>query len=302
MLTSRLIGPLLGCMVINLNMTTCRSPGEDEPGPPSAAPAPVDVKLSGIDTGDLTAREKAQWSAHVTQLLAPCESTPVSIAQCVEEKRNCAACTPAAEYLLVQVRQGRTKAQAEAAYRARFASDQVRNIPLEGSPSKGPTDASIVIVEWADFECPACKAASPQLDELVQAHQDVRLVFKNFPLDIHQNAETAARAAMAADKQGKFWEMHHALFQAEEPPTAEFIARTAKSLGLDMAAFEKDLRSEAVADAVSRDRKQGRDVQLKGTPSVFINGREFSYSMDMATELKAWIALERKLLARPGTP
>ncbi|HSC86846.1 MAG TPA: thioredoxin domain-containing protein, partial [Polyangiaceae bacterium] len=214
MLTSRLMGPLLGCMVINLNLTTCRSPAESDPVPPSQAAAPAETKLEGVDTSQLTAREKAQWSAHVNQLLAPCESTPVPVAQCVKEKRDCAACTPAAQYLLEQVQSGHTKAQAEAAYRARFAADQVKSIDLLGSPSRGPGDAIITVVEFADFECPACKAASPALDKVLAENPDVRFVFKNFPLDMHPNAESAARAAMAADKQGKFWEMHHELFAA----------------------------------------------------------------------------------------
>ncbi len=302
MLTSRLMGPVLGCMVINLNMTTCRSPGESDPVPPATAQTPSDVKLPGVDTSQLTAREKSQWSAHVSQLLSPCESTPVTIAQCVQEKRDCPACTPASKYLLAQVLQGRTKAQAEAAYRARFAADQVRDIDLVGSPSRGAPDAPIVIVEWADFECPACKAASPTLDDFVEKNPDVRLVFKNFPLDMHPHAEGAARAAMAADKQGKFWEMHHALFSSQEPPTPEFIAATVKKLGLDATAFDKDQRSEAVADAVARDRKQGRDAQLKGTPSIYVNGREFSYQTELGGELKEWVALERQLLGKSGAP
>jgi len=289
-------------MVINLNMTTCRSPGESDPVPPATAQTPSDVKLPGVDTSQLTAREKSQWSAHVSQLLSPCESTPVSIAQCVQEKRDCQACTPASKYLLAQVLQGRTKAQAEAAYRARFAADQVRDIDVAGSPSRGAPDAPIVIVEWADFECPACKAASLTLDDFVEKNPDVRLVFKNFPLDMHPHAEGAARAAVAADKQGKFWEMHHALFGAQEPPTPEFIAATVKKLGLDAAAFDKDQRSEAVADAVARDRKQGRDAQLKGTPSIYVNGREFSYQTELGAELREWIALERQLLGKSGAP
>jgi protein-disulfide isomerase len=201
---------------------------------------------------------------------------------------------------LDQVQKGRTRAQAEAAYRARFAPDQVKAIELAGSPSKGPTDAPVVIVEWADFECPACKAASPVVDGLLEKHpNDVRLVFKNFPLEIHQNAETAARAAMAADRQGKFWEMHHALFTSEVPPTRGAIDAIAKKLGLDMTQFAKDLESEAIADVVQRDRKQGEAVRLHATPTIYINGREFSYADDLAAELDGWVNLELELLGQP---
>ncbi len=298
MLSWRLMGALSGSIFINLNMTTCRSPGETDQGqaPQSGA---TNVELAGVDTSQLTAREKREWSAHVSEQLAPCPDQPASIAQCVQEKRPCAACLPAAKYLLDQVQKGRTTAQAEAAYRTRFAPDQVKQIDLTGSPSKGPTDAPVVIVEWADFECPACRAASPILDGVLDKHpNDVRLVFKNFPLESHQNAETAARAALAADRQGKFWEMHHALFASPVPPTRSAIEGIAKKLGLDLARFVKDLDSEAIADAVARDRKQGEGVRLHATPTIYVNGREFSYSDDLAGELSAWVNLELELLGR----
>ncbi|HSC89749.1 MAG TPA: DsbA family protein, partial [Polyangiaceae bacterium] len=79
------------------------------------------------------------------------------------------------------------------------------------------------------------------------------------------------------------------------PLTTQFIGQTVKKLGLDAAAFDRDVRSDAVADVVARDKKQGREVQLKGTPSIFINGREFNYQTDLSRELKEWFALERKL-------
>ena len=86
-------------------------------------------------------------------------------------------------------------------------------MPLEGSPSRGPDGAAVVIVEFADFECPFCQKVAPQLDTLWEARKDkVRFVYKFLPLSMHPHGEIAARAAVAAQLQGKFWEMHHALF------------------------------------------------------------------------------------------
>lgn len=302
MFSSRLIGPILGCMVINLNMTTCRSPGDAEPTPPPASAPAVskNVDLPGVDTSDLTPREKSEWSSHVTELLAPCPATPVSVAQCVSEQRDCAACEPAAQFLLTKVKQGMSRSQVAQTYKSRFSPDGVKQIDLQGSPSKGPEDAAVVLVEWADFECPACRAVSPELEIILEKNRDVRFVFKNFPLDVHPNAEAAARAALAADRQGKFWEMHHLLFSAELPLAKERLAELAKNLGLDMAQFDKDMRSEAVADAVRRDRKQGEAVGLRGTPTLYINGREFDFSADFGRELEQWFELERKLAGVKG--
>lgn len=300
MLTVRLAAALFGSALINLNLTTCRSPGESErSAPESEENTPNQVKLEGVDTSELSPREQARWSTHVNELLAPCADTPVSLAKCVEEKRSCAACQPAAEYLVTQVREGKTQGQVEASYKERFAAESVLELDLSGSPSKGSPDAPITIVEFADFECGMCRMASGPLNDFVKANSDVRLVFKNFPLSGHEHAEEAARAAMAADMQGKFWEMHQAIFAAPALTDTAFL-QMAGDLKLDVEKFKKDLSSEAIADAVSRDRKLGEQVKLTGTPTIFINGRRFAASADLKTGLEEWVSLERKLLGAPS--
>jgi protein-disulfide isomerase len=287
---------------MNLNMASCRSPGEGEPTaqkPATQASQPKNVELPGVNSADLTPREKAQWSAHVSELFAPCPQVNSSVAACVLDKKDCPACVPAAEFLLSQVRQGRTPGQAEAAFEARFAADTKVDVEAGDSPSKGADGAPIVIVEFADFECPACRAAAVVLDAIVQQSSDVRLVFKNFPLtNIHLNAEDAARAAVAAGRQAKFWEMHHELFSAEPPLTPERIKGLAKKVGLDLAKFEADVRSEAVVDSVRADQKLGQRIKLESTPSIYVNGRRVDVVNDLAVDLQAWIELERKLLSQ----
>jgi predicted DsbA family dithiol-disulfide isomerase len=199
-----------------------------------------------------------------------------------------------------QVKEGKPRPQVELAYKERFAHDTIKEIDLSGSPSKGSPNAAVTIVEWADFECPACRAASPVLDQMVKANDDVRLVFKNFPLDAHENAESAARAAMAADKQGKFWPMHKALFASEAPLIDATLEQIAKDLALDLVQYKKDRRSESVADAVARDKKQAEEVKLAATPTIYINGRKFTSAKELALGLEEWVALERKLL--PAQP
>jgi len=297
MFSWRLLGALTTAVSINLNVSTCRSPGENGSGDSPGEAEHKDVKLPGIDTSELTTRERQQWSGHVSELLAPCKDQPVSLAQCVTENRACKACLPAAKFLLTQVRQGRTTGLAEAAYRARFSPDQVKQIDLEGSPTKGPDSAAVTIVEWADFECPACRAAKPMIDEVMQKYPSgVRLVFKHFPLAIHENAEKAARAAVAAQRQGKFWEMHQGLFDKEPPLNPPVLERIAKNVNLDLSVWKADLDSEAVADVVARDRKQGEEVELTGTPTIFINGRRFVSAGEQQADLLDWVSLELELL------
>jgi protein-disulfide isomerase len=301
MISLRLAGAALSFALLNFQLTTCRSPGE---GGSEAAPAHAEVKdvtLNGVDTSALTGREKAEWSRYVSELLAPCPDQPVNLAQCVQENRSCKQCTPAASYLVKQVQRGRTRSQIEAAYRGRFSPDAIKNVELDDSPAKGPAGAPVTLVEFADFECPACGATRPVLDELYKRYDgQMRFVFKNFPLGMHQYAEKAARAGVAAYKQNKFWEMHAQMYDNQQQLEPSNVERMAKSIGLDMARFIADRDSEAVADFVARDRKEGEHLELSGTPSIFINGRKFENSGDLKEDLEDWVTLEIQLSG--GTP
>jgi protein-disulfide isomerase len=219
----------------------------------------------------------------------------VSIAQCIKEARPCSQCLPAARFLVQRVTRGAARSQIEAAFRLRFAPDQVKNIDEADSPSRGPKDAPVVVVEWADFECPFCGAASPVLDKLLLQYPDsVRLVFKNYPLAAHEHSEIAARASVAAGKQGKFWEMHHALFANQQAGLdRNVIVRLAEEIHLDEKKFASDLDSEAVADTVNRDRKQAEKLELRGTPMIYINGRHFELEhFNLLEDLNDWIEYE----------
>ena len=282
-------------------LSTCRSPGEAS-GDASQSQADKVVVLKGIDTSELTSRERTDWSRAVSELLAPCADQPVSLEQCVNDARPCAACVPAARYLLEHVRRGKTRAQLDAAYRARFAPGEVRSLEIGDSPSLGAPNAPVVIVEWADFECPACAAVKPVLSKLLEQHPaGVRLVFKHFPLSMHPNAEKAARAAVAAGRQGKFWQMHATLFESQGDLSTESVEKLAQKIGLDLARFRQDRDSEATADAVARDRKQGEKLSLASTPSLFINGRLFPATTDPEQDLTDWVELEFEL-ARRASP
>jgi protein-disulfide isomerase len=284
-------------------LTTCRSPGETG-GDANQGRGDKIVALKGIDTSALTARERTDWSRAVSELLTPCPDQPVSVEQCVNEARACAGCVPAARYLVEQVRRGRTRAQVDAAYRARFGADQVKNIDVGDSPSKGAPNAPVLIVEFADFECPACADKRTLLDKLVEEHAGkVRLVFKNFPLSMHPNAEKAARAGWAAHKQGKFWQLHLLMFDNQTDLSQPSVEKLAQKAGIDLARFRQDRDSEAAADAVLRDRKQGEGLNIQSTPSLFINGRPFPASAEFDQDLEDWLKLEFELVrAVPAKP
>jgi predicted DsbA family dithiol-disulfide isomerase len=282
------VGSTVALTLVNLNVATCRSPGEGGGGQETASKEEAKtVKLDGVDTSALTAREQKDWSTYVSELLAPCPDQPVSLAQCVKEARPCTLCLPAAKFLVERVTRGGTRSQVESAFRIRFAPDTVKSVEEGDSPSKGAKEASVVIVEWADFQCPYCGAAAPIIDKLPEKYPgQVRLVFKNYPLASHQNSEIAARASVSAGKQGKFWEMHHALFANQQ-------SGLAKDLGLDEKKFVAELDAEATADAVNRDRKQAEKLGLRGTPMIYVNGRNFEIEQfNLLEDLGPWLELE----------
>jgi protein-disulfide isomerase len=296
MVTWRAKTAILALSALNLNLMCNRSPDEPVKDAKGSEPAKA-VQLEGVDTAGLTQREHNQWSTHVSELLAPCPDQPVTLAECVRDKRPCDSCLPAAKFLVGQVKQGKAKPQVETAFRLRFAPDEVKAVDLGNSPTEGAADAPVTIVEWADFECPFCAAASPVLHQAVARFSPhVKLVFKYYPLSSHEHGEIAARAAAAAYKQNKFWEMHAKLFENQENLDRKSLLRLAKEVRLDEKRFTADLDSETIADEVLKDRKQAEKFGLRGTPMIFINGRRFEIeNFNLAEDLDDWLKLEIQL-------
>jgi hypothetical protein len=254
-----------------------------------SASGTTDVTLPGVDTSMLTSREKREWSNYVSELMAPCSDTPVSLAQCVQEKRSCSRCTAGAKFVLRGVRDGMSEDQIEKSYHNRFDADRIKNVPIDGSPSKGPESAPITLVEFADFECPFCAMEAPLLEKAWEAHQGtVRFVYKYFVISAHPHGESAARAAVAAGNQGKFWEMHDMLFANRDHLEGADIDNYAKQIGLDIAKFHADMQAQATTDRLDRDKKLGESLGVQGTPTIYVNGREY----DPHQDLDDWINLE----------
>jgi protein-disulfide isomerase len=177
----------------------------------------------------------------------------------------------------------------------------VKTLSVDDSPGIGPPDAPVTIVEWADFECPFCRLVYPLLEDLVKRFDgQVRLVYKFYPLGSHPHGEIAARAAVAAMNQGKFWEMHHTLFDNQERLEQADLERYAKELRLDVVKFRKDLTSDETSARIEKDKQQAEGVGLEGTPMIFINGREVDLThlatpSNPAEDLEDWVKLDIEL-------
>jgi len=167
---------------------------------------------------------------------------------------------------------------------------------------RGNNQAANVLIEYSDFQCPACRAYQPLLEKVMSVYgSQIALVFRNFPLyQIHVNADPAARAAEAAGLQGKFWEMHDLLFNNQEEwskkpnPWSTFDAYAAV-LGLDGQRFKVDVASDAVSQSVADDYARGTAQGVRGTPSFFLNGTKISPSRyeDFAAILDAVLGIKK---------
>jgi protein-disulfide isomerase len=159
---------------------------------------------------------------------------------------------------------------------------------------QGPPEAPVILVEYGDYECPYCGAAYPLVKTIVKRlGPKLRFVFRNMPLNqMHPNAELAAEAAEAAGAQGKFWEMHDALYEHQAELGPQLVRRLARRLQLDAPKFEDDLVSRKFRDHVKRDFMSGVRSGVAGTPTFFINGERYDGELD---ERSLTAALQQKI-------
>ncbi|MDR6735608.1 MULTISPECIES: thioredoxin domain-containing protein [unclassified Sphingobacterium] len=141
----------------------------------------------------------------------------------------------------------------------------------------GNGQADLTIVEYGDYQCPHCGTAHPIIKEMMaELGSQIRFVFRNFPLsEMHPYAKSAALAAEAASLQGKFWEMHDAIFENQNALNDEWLLDMAQKLDLDMDKFRSALKDESLLDRVEGDFESGMMSGVNGTPTFFVNGQKF---------------------------
>lgn len=149
----------------------------------------------------------------------------------------------------------------------------VQLISLDDDPSRGDVNAAVTVVEFTDFQCPACAAMQPVIEEVLQSYGNkIRFVVRDFPLAQHENAFKAAQAADAANAQGKFFEYTSLLFKRQNALDVASLKKYATELGLNRAKFDAALDQETYAAEVKHDMDDGEMYGITGTPTIFING------------------------------
>lgn len=155
----------------------------------------------------------------------------------------------------------------------RFSLNYQFQLDYNDSPFLGKADAPEVLAVFSDFQCPYCAALKPTLDAVLKKYPDqVKIVYKAFPIPSHKMSLTAVRAAFAAQKQGKFWEFYDKIYKDYRDLTPEKIDKIAADLKLDMSRYKTDMNSPEVMEHVKRDLEDARNAEVRGTPSLFLNG------------------------------
>ena len=153
---------------------------------------------------------------------------------------------------------------------------------------QGREDAACTLVEYGDYQCPSCREAFAHLQRVQKHFGDrLRFAFRNFPLEQHAFAEPAAETAEFAASQGKFWEMHDALYKEQPKLRDEFLGELAGQLGLDPEALETALEQGTYAERVEADLQSGEKSGVRGTPTFYVNGLQHNGAYDAASLIEA---------------
>lgn len=261
--------------------------------------------LPGVDFAGLSPKAKASVLKVLRERGCSCQCG-MKLAECRIADPGCAYSTNLAAVAVAAAKEGKSETQIVAALDAsKWAHvqeqaapqllDPAIKIPVSGAPVLGPTTAKITIVEFSDFQCPYCAGAVAQVNQILKAYPtQVKLIFKQFPLEMHPQADLAAAAAIAANKQGKFWQLHDLMFANQRDLSRKSILGMAQQVGLDLKRFEEDIDSTETRETVVRDVQDGNQASVEGTPTFFINGQKYNGALALS-EVKPVLDNELKL-------
>jgi len=233
---------------------------------------PPPPEVPGVDLGQLTTEELDLYRRALAEEISPCGGAHTL----AEELRagRCRLAPFAARFVAYRIEENDTREEVAQRYLDRYGANQRVSIPEEGAPTLGPPDAPVTLVVFSDFLCPHCARAASVLRQLAEGPDArVRLVFRAFPVHAERMAMVAAIAGRAAERQGRFWELHDAMFAAQRELSQERIMGLAEEIGLDLDRFREDLLDPALEAQVRDDRDLGGRLGVRGTPSLFIDGR-----------------------------
>lgn len=245
----------------------------DEPAEETDDTVSADFDYPGFDLEGLGDGERQQLAEMGQSELCPCEDAVESLHECMQSEDRCEEADELTQTLVGAVSAESPEDAVEQVAQAQADRDGGQEFHMEDAPVKGSLDAEVVIVEFADFQCPHCRTAAASLDEVAEEFgDDVAVVFKNFPLG-SPVSDQAHRAAMAAHEQGRFWEMQKMIFDNQRQIDRSQLETFARQLGINYERWQADMESDEIEARIMRDRQEGIEAGVSGTPAIFINGQ-----------------------------
>lgn len=263
--------PTVAPSTAHANTNTASAPAEERPSP---------RRFPSVDLSPLTTEQQQRFMRIVDEELCPCEGSIQSLGECLEEARG--TCGVARD-VTTRIAHGLLRGESDATIR-RAAATTAREantrhtFALDGLPYKGAARPTVTMITFADFECPYCREFARITEELLRAYpNDLRVYFMHYPLSGHANAMDAALAVAAAQRQGKFWEMHDRVFAQQAAlrqamDAMPLFTRWASEIGLDIERFQRDIDDPALYERIQRERSAATNAGARGTPAVFLNG------------------------------
>ncbi len=293
---SRLVAAGVG-LLVGLTGVGC-SKNRADVAAASAAPAEKAAPAAGDKAGDATAppgvdlTKLDDFERKVFFRILNKESSACgkghSLLVSTRTDKGCRKSLYAARYVARLVDGGYTDSEITESIGKRFRQAK-KNVSVASAPWKGNASAPVTVVEFVDYECPHCKTVQPVLKEVLDAYKDeVKVAFKHYPLGGHTHARLAAEGSLAAHKQGKFWAFNDKVWANAENLSPALLESIAKEIGLDVAKWRADVESDEIRGRVDKDKAEGQELGISSTPTIYVNGREFTDPRDVES-LKDWI-------------
>ncbi len=246
--------------------------------------------LPGVDVSSLEPKARAALLKVVEDAVCDC-GRPSTLGGCLREPEPCELGRRMADLAVILLKAGASPTEAVSfteEYFEGFKAARRKTFVVDDAACKGPKDAPLQLVEFADFECPYCGITWPLFGDIVDSLKGkARLCFLSFPLSQHENAREASQLTVMARKEGKFLEAADLLFANQTELDRKSLLGYAEKLGLDRATVAKALEEGTYDAVVEAERKQGLAAGIDGTPSLFINGRPYTLLLDAGMILRA---------------
>ena len=269
--TRRIVKP---CLLAALLLTTSTMAQQAAPG---TEPSRVLSGITGLDFSKLPASSQKELATVFTDEFDWC-GRPMTVAASLKSGNACKHTRRLAVLAASQAMDGSPATEiivSLSRYNQTFSARRQAFKPDERM-CQGAKDAKVTLVEFSDFECPYCAAARPMLELAIKGRKDTRLCFQPFPLQNHPHSIPAAQAALFARDNGKFWQMHDALFDGQLSISEPMIKETAKKLGMDDKALAKAMSSGKYLDELTASKELGKTAGVDSTPSLYLNGRKLT--------------------------